>query len=113
MRFFAPIACLLFALSACSTPALSPTASSGPSASGGTFTPSEQPSATAEHPSLPPSAPPTRTPDPTATPVAGTTYTVQRGDTLSAIARSFGTTAEQIRTWNADRYPSLAADPNV
>ncbi|MEO5986971.1 MAG: polysaccharide deacetylase family protein, partial [Candidatus Limnocylindria bacterium] len=42
-----------------------------------------------------------------------TTYTVQRGDTLSAIARSFGTTAEQIRTWNADRYPSLAADPNV
>ena len=43
----------------------------------------------------------------------GTTYTVQRGDGLAAIARAFGTTVEQLQAWNAERHPSLAANPNV
>ncbi|HEX2193941.1 MAG TPA: polysaccharide deacetylase family protein [Candidatus Limnocylindria bacterium] len=43
----------------------------------------------------------------------GTSYTVQPGDTLSAIARAWGTTLAQLQAWNADRYPSLAGDPNA
>ena len=45
--------------------------------------------------------------------MAGTTYTVRRGDGLFAIARSFGTTVEQLQAWNVSRYPSLARNPNV
>ncbi|MFE3247239.1 LysM peptidoglycan-binding domain-containing protein [Streptomyces sp. NPDC059209] len=30
-----------------------------------------------------------------------THYTVQRGDTLSAIAEMFGTTVEQLAKWNS------------
>lgn len=41
-----------------------------------------------------------------------TTYTVQGGDTLTSIARAWGTTVAQLQTWNADRYPSLLDDPN-
>src|SRR5918996_5588481 len=55
----------------------------------------------------PSSTPPTATP----TPVAGTTYTVIRGDSLSSIAIRFGTTAERLQAWNAGRYPSLSDDP--
>jgi peptidoglycan/xylan/chitin deacetylase (PgdA/CDA1 family) len=43
----------------------------------------------------------------------GTTYTVRRGDTLAAIARAYGTTTQQLQAWNAERYPSLADNPNV
>src|SRR5688500_10202654 len=39
-----------------------------------------------------------------------TTYTVQPGDTLFSIARSWGTSVAQLQAWNADRYPSLAGD---
>jgi LysM repeat protein len=55
----------------------------------------------------------TETPSATPTPVTGTTYTVQPGDGLFAIARAFGTTVEQLQAWNAGRYPTLAANPNV
>ncbi len=50
---------------------------------------------------------------PTATETpAGTTYTVQGGDSLSSIARAWGTSVAQLQVWNADRYPSLADDPD-
>ena len=42
---------------------------------------------------------PTPTPEPTPTP-SGKTYTVQRGDTLSGIARKFGTTVSAIAQLN-------------
>jgi len=41
------------------------------------------------------------------------TYTVQPGDTLFSIARTWGTSVAQLQAWNADRYPALAADPDV
>ena len=34
-------------------------------------------------------------------------YTVQRGDTLTRIAKRFGTTGESISYWNRVTYPSL------
>lgn len=103
----APVILLvLLALTACSSAAPTPT----PTAiepSGTVFTPG------------PSAAPPTPTPTPSAaatppaSPVAGTTYTVRAGDTLSSIARAYGTTVAQLQAWNVDRYPSLADDPNV
>jgi LysM repeat protein len=56
----------------------------------------------------PTAAPPTGTPPPTTTPPpGGTTYTVQRGDTLSAIARRFGVTVQAIMTANNLTNPNL------
>lgn len=49
--------------------------------------------------------PPAETP--TLSPVASTTYTVQAGDTLSAIARRFGTTVEAIVAANNLTDPDL------
>jgi peptidoglycan-N-acetylglucosamine deacetylase len=40
-------------------------------------------------------------------------YTVRAGDSLSSVARAFGTTVEQLQAWNADRYPAIASNPNV
>jgi hypothetical protein len=37
-------------------------------------------------------------------------YEVRAGDSLSSIARLFGTTARSIAFWNRDRYPSLDPD---
>jgi hypothetical protein len=37
-------------------------------------------------------------------------YTVRPGDTLTSIARLFGTTARSIAFWNRTRYPSLDPD---
>jgi peptidoglycan/xylan/chitin deacetylase (PgdA/CDA1 family) len=52
--------------------------------------------------------------DPTPSQVAGEiTYTVRAGDTLAAIARSYGTSSAQLQAWNSGRYPSLAGNPNV
>jgi peptidoglycan/xylan/chitin deacetylase (PgdA/CDA1 family)/LysM repeat protein len=42
-----------------------------------------------------------------------TTYTVRAGDTLSSIARAWGTTVQQLQAWNAGTYPSLGTDPNA
>ena len=98
---------LLLAISACSSPAATP--GSTPTIGlpgGGAFSPAPSESASPD-PASSPSV------DPTASPVAGTTYTVQRGDSLSSIARRFGTSAQQIQTWNAARYPSLATDPGT
>ena len=38
---------------------------------------------------------------------------MQRGDSLAAIARSYGTSSGQLQAWNSGRYPSLANNPNV
>jgi LysM repeat protein len=44
---------------------------------------------------------------------SGTTYTVRGGDTLSSIARAWGTTVAQLQAWNGASYPSLVIDPNT
>jgi peptidoglycan/xylan/chitin deacetylase (PgdA/CDA1 family)/LysM repeat protein len=54
---------------------------------------------------------PTATPQSTVAP-GSTTYTVLGGDTLSSIARAWGTTVNQLQAWNADRHPSLVDDPH-
>jgi peptidoglycan/xylan/chitin deacetylase (PgdA/CDA1 family)/LysM repeat protein len=82
----------------------------GPSAS------STDPSATAlaSVPSVLPSASATESgaasPSPTS---GGVNYTVQAGDTLSSIARAWGTSVTQLQAWNGERYPSLASDPDT
>jgi peptidoglycan/xylan/chitin deacetylase (PgdA/CDA1 family) len=43
----------------------------------------------------------------------GATYTVRGGDTLSSIARAWGTTVIELQAWNAEAYPSLLSDPNT
>jgi hypothetical protein len=40
-------------------------------------------------------------------------YEVQPGDTLTSIARLFGTTARSIAYWNRARYPSLDPDSST
>ena len=57
-----------------------------------------------------PTQPPTEQPTPS---FLATVYTVRAGDTLSSISRAWGTTVAQLQAWNADRYPSLAENPNV
>lgn len=37
-------------------------------------------------------------------------YEVRAGDTLTSVARQFGTTARSIAYWNRSRYPSLDPD---
>jgi uncharacterized protein YkwD len=44
---------------------------------------------------------------------SGTTYTVQRGDSLSEIAAEHGTTVAELVRLNADRYPSLKFNPGL
>jgi Predicted xylanase/chitin deacetylase len=46
-------------------------------------------------------------------PASGTTYTVRSGDTLSSIARAWGTTVAQLQAWNGTSYPSLLTDPGT
>lgn len=103
---------LLVILGACTTaesPSREPSASIAPPAPtpATTLDASESPDPTA---SATPSGPSTT---PSETPTDGTLYTVRGGDSLAAIARSFGTSVEQLQAWNADRYPSLATNPNA
>ena len=104
---------LLVAISACATPTASPTSSSGESPpASGSASPTSSPTTSAS-PSVRPTAVGSPSSAPTATPSSGTTYTVRAGDTLSSIARGYGTTAQQLQAWNAGRYPSLATNPNA
>jgi len=99
---------VLLLLGACTTPGSTPSASPSPSVAAPTETAGPSASASAsEAPSAVPSV------GSTPTPIAGTEYTVRAGDSLAAIARAYGTTTTQLQAWNADRYPSLATDPNV
>jgi peptidoglycan/xylan/chitin deacetylase (PgdA/CDA1 family) len=98
---------LLLALSACAGPAVTP--GSTPTVGlpgGGTLTPA--PAASDD-----PDASPTPSDDPTESPTTGTAYTVRPGDSLSGIARAYGTSSRQLQAWNVDSYPSLAANPGI
>ncbi len=75
-----------------------------PATGGVVFSP--MPSAQASDPGVP-----TLTPIPV--PSDQTSYLVRGGDSLSSIARGHQTTVEQLKAWNADRYPSLVTSPNV
>lgn len=108
-RRFSALLVALVVLAACSTdvtpspsPTLTPTAGEP---TGGVFTPTPVPSS--EEPTSSPTV------SPTASPLVGTTYSVRPGDTMSSIARAFGTTVAQLQAWNVQRYPSLATNPNV
>ena len=100
---------LLVAASACSTPLASSPLPTALTPGGATISgePSPSPTETPSTPTADPSA------SPSETPVSGTEYTVKAGDSLSAIARAFGTSTAQLQAWNASRYPSLAGNPNV
>jgi hypothetical protein len=77
--------------------------------------PSEEPAASvaattpAASPSGPSSRPSCVRPTPTPLPTF-LVYTVRPGDTLTSIARQFGTTARSIAFWNRTTYPSLDPD---
>jgi hypothetical protein len=72
------------------------------------------PPATAPLPSDPASAAPIGSPSfVRPTPLPSPTfqvYEVRAGDTLTSIARDFGTTPRSIAYWNRTRYPSLDPD---
>jgi LysM repeat protein len=72
------------------------------------LTPQATPATTTSQPSTAQPAPaqPAPAPAPTAIPAGGATYTVQRGDTLSAIAKKFGTTTTAIAQLNGITNPS-------
>ncbi|TMB54241.1 MAG: LysM peptidoglycan-binding domain-containing protein, partial [Chloroflexi bacterium] len=93
-------------LAACGS-ASPPASEGGPSASAG-----ESSSSGLASPSSPATASPSESPQ-ASVPSGGASYTVRSGDTLSLIARSWGTTVELLQAWNAGRYPSLAADPGT
>lgn len=58
-------------------------------------------------PAPPPPGPPKPTPPPAPTPSAPKTYSVQHGDTLSAIGRAHDVSVHQLVVANEHRYPSL------
>jgi peptidoglycan/xylan/chitin deacetylase (PgdA/CDA1 family)/LysM repeat protein len=100
-RLLAAVAAVILVLTACA-PAASPSrsVSGGPSpieTPFGTTTPDESQGAS-------PSA---------SAGAIGTTYTVRAGDTLSSIARAWGTSVAQLQAWNAASHPSLVSDPNT
>lgn len=97
-------------IGACTSSASPSAAPSVPTSTAPTPSVSVAPSPTSEpSPSRESSASPSAGP----TAPLGTTYTVQAGDTLSSIARAWGTSVQQLQTWNAERYPSLATDPST
>ena len=91
---------VLLLLSACADPVSGPVTTGSPSRPASA---SPEPSATAGA---------SQAARPSDQPGSEATYTVIRGDTLFAIATSHDTSVEQLQAWNAQRYPSLATDPN-
>ncbi len=98
---------LLVALGACTASAV-PTATPMPSVSASPSAPASEP------PSVGPS-PSDGTASPTAapTPFAGTEHTVRAGESLTGIARLYGATLAELQAWNAERHPSLSANPGI
>ena len=102
---------MLVLVSACTTPAASPTplgAVSPPPPASASASPS--PSSSADPSTRPPASP---SASPTDAPGDVTLHTVRRGDTLASISRAYSTTTRQLQAWNSERYPSLATNPNV
>jgi hypothetical protein len=97
------------ALTACvPVPAGRVTPTSGPAAGSADPGAIETPASTPEvgGPTASPSfSRPTPNPSPTFL-----VYEVRAGDTLTSVARLFGTTARSIAFWNRERYPSLDPD---
>ena len=105
---------VLLVLAACASPATTPTDPASPTARAtphATTTPTASATAAPRSPAGSPS-PTAGSPSPTPAP-AGTTHTVRAGEGLFGIARMYGTTVEQLQTWNAGRYPSIVTNPNV
>jgi peptidoglycan/xylan/chitin deacetylase (PgdA/CDA1 family) len=98
-RSAALLCAVLVTLAGCADPSPSPTAST----SGGPTLPAS-PSVPSGDPSAQP--PPSGSAD-------GATYVVVGGDTLFSIALAWNTTVAQLQAWNAERYPSLAANPDA
>ena len=96
----AALLCAVVTLVACAGPSPSP----NPSSSGDPTLPAS--------PSGPPSVEPSVQPPPSAS-ADGATYVVVGGDTLFSIARAWNTTVAQLQAWNAERYPSLATNPDA
>jgi hypothetical protein len=90
-------------------PVASPSAAAEANASGtavlpGT-SPADSPSASPDPAATPSFVRPTPNPSPTFL-----VYVVRAGDTLTSVARQFGTTARSIAYWNRAQYPSLDPD---
>ena len=93
-------------------------ASCVPRPAGRTTPESGTPSSSTGHAATAPATPPPSLPSPTisfgrptATPLPTFfTYRVRTGDTVTSIARQFGTTARSIGSWNRDTSPSLVPD---
>jgi peptidoglycan/xylan/chitin deacetylase (PgdA/CDA1 family) len=102
VRLLAAVLALLPATVACvPTPAgrTADPGGNGPSASAAVVSPVPSPTGPTPSPSF---SRPTPTPLPTFL-----VYTVREGDTLTAIARRFETTALSLAIWNRDRYANL------
>ncbi len=99
---------LLTILTAC-LPVTSQSPNQEPSGTSGGPSPSIAPTAS---PTAAPSSEPTLVPTPSPT-LGVTTYLVMAGDTLSSIARAWGTSVQQLQAWNAEAYPSLLSDPGA
>ncbi len=106
-RAIAALLTLLVALGACTASAV-PTATPMPSVSASPSAPASEP------PSVGPS-PSDGTASPTAAPTAfaGTEHTVRAGESLTGIARLYGATLAELQAWNAERHPSLSANPGI
>lgn len=100
-RVAAGLAALLL-LTACS-PGISPS----PRASG-SLSPSESTHPSSDSPDPSPSLVPLPSER-----IVQTTYTVRGGDTLSSIARAWGTNIAQLQAWNGSSYPSLLTHPDA
>jgi peptidoglycan/xylan/chitin deacetylase (PgdA/CDA1 family) len=98
---------LLLAVSSCAGPAASPVTTPGSTPTIG------QPGGGTVSPAPSQSGDPSPSPSGDPSPVAGTTYTVRPGDSLSGIARAYQTTTAQLQAWNSDAYPSLLTNPSV
>ncbi|MDQ2674165.1 MAG: polysaccharide deacetylase family protein [Chloroflexota bacterium] len=104
------ILALLVVLSACGTGQLPSPSVPSPAASVAASAPEEPTPVPSPSPRSSAPAGPSATPAETPT---GTVHVVRAGDTLTGIARAYGTTVEQHQAWNGDRYPSLATNPSV
>ena len=82
-----------------------PSAPTGPSEPSGTDAPTQSPPASVGPNASPSFVRPTPNPSPTFL-----VYEVKAGDTLTSVARLFGTTARSIAYWNRATYPSLDPD---
>ena len=107
-----PVLAAAVLVAACGTPQASPTPTVGPPSASVDASPgssggaSAAPQPTSSVPVASASVPPEGPTEPTGS------YTVVPGDTLYSIAIRFGVTVEQLQAWNAERYPTLASDPN-